>query len=247
VDKSGQDIHQLLLDKSQSRQKEAQSSITMLQQQLETMSANGEVPLRNANGAATSLTQWFKEAIDYDLDLKRYEKMDQEQLEQRLEAIVEDHYHPEFRRMERMVLLEIVDSAWKDHLLAMDYLRSAVGQVGMAQLDPKVEYKRQGMQMFDVLWASIGERVTDLVFRVEQLNEDFISHTLSETSAKHESYEAKQEPVSQMQQQQEEAINNSGGEKKAMKSLRNVGPKIGRNDPCSCGSGKKYKSCCMRK
>ena len=249
VDKSGQDIHQLLLDKSQHRQKEAQDSIATLQKQLETMSANGEVPLKNANGAATSLTQWFKESIDYDLDLKPFEKMDQEQLEQRLEAIVEDHYHPEFRRMERMVLLEIVDSAWKDHLLAMDYLRSAVGQVGMAQLDPKVEYKRQGMQMFDVLWASIGERVTDLVFRVEQLNEDFISHTLNETSAKHEAYETKQDPVSEMQQQQEEAISNSGsgGEKKQMKSLRNVGPKVGRNDPCSCGSGKKYKSCCMRK
>ncbi len=247
VDKSGQDIHQMLLDKSQQRQKEAQSSIATLQQQLETMSANGEVPLKNANGAASTLTQWFKESIDYDLDLKPYEKMDQEQLEQRLEAIVEDHFHPEFRRMERMVLLEIVDSAWKDHLLAMDYLRSAVGQVGMAQLDPKVEYKRQGMQMFDVLWSSIGERVTDLVFRVEQLNEDFISHTLNETSAKHEAYETKQEPVSEMQQQQEEAIANSGGEKKQMKSLRNTGAKVGRNDPCSCGSGKKYKSCCMRK
>jgi len=247
VDKSGQDIHQMLLDKSHQRQKEAQSSITTLQQQLETMGANGEVPLKNANGAATTLTKWFKDSIDHDLDLKRFEKMDQEQLEQRLEAIVEDHYHPEFRRMERMVLLEIVDSAWKDHLLAMDYLRSAVGQVGMAQLDPKVEYKRQGMQMFDVLWSSIGERVTDLVFRVEQLNEDFISHTLNETSAKHEAYETKQEPVSQMQQQQEEAIANSGGEKKQMKSLRNTGAKVGRNDPCTCGSGKKYKSCCMRK
>ena len=247
VNKSGQDIHQMLLDKSHQRQKEAQTSITSLQQQLETMSANGEVPLKNANGAATTLTQWFKDSIDYDLDLKPYEKMDQEQLEQRLEAIVEDHYHPEFRRMERMVLLEIVDSAWKDHLLAMDYLRSAVGQVGMAQLDPKVEYKRQGMQMFDVLWSSIGERVTDLVFRVEQLNEDFISHTLNETSAKHEAYETKQAPVSEMQQQQEEAIANSGGDKKQMKSLRNTGQKVGRNDPCTCGSGKKYKSCCMRK
>ena len=103
--------------------------------------------------------------------------------------------------------------------------------------------------MFDVLWSSIGERVTDLVFRVEQLNEDFISHTLNETSAKHEAYETKQEHVSEMQQQQEEAIANSGsgGDKKQMKSLRNTGSKVKRNDPCTCGSGKKYKSCCMRK
>jgi preprotein translocase subunit SecA len=212
------------------------------------MNANGEVPLQNANGAAKSLTSWFKDSIDYDLDLEAYERMDYEQLEQRLEAIVEDHYHPEFRRMERMVLLEIVDSAWKDHLLAMDYLRSAVRQMGMAQLDPKVEYKRQGMEMFKGLWSSIGERVTDLVFRVEQLNEDFVSHTLTETTAKHEEFEERlPEQKSGMQRQQEEAIANSGGEKKTMESLRNVGPKVKRNDPCPCGSGKKYKSCCLRK
>ena len=250
TDKRGEEIHNLLLDKSYQRQLQAQTSIETLQSQLEKMNANGEVPLKNANGAAKSLTDWFKDSIDYDLELKNYERMDFEQLEQRLEAIVEDHYHPEFRRMERMVLLEIVDSAWKDHLLAMDYLRSAVRQMGMAQLDPKVEYKRQGMDMFKGLWASIGERVTDLVFRVEQLNEDFVSHTLTETSARQEEFEEKlPEPrqQSEMQREQEEAIENSGGEKKSMQSLRNVGPKVGRNDPCPCGSGKKYKSCCLRK
>jgi preprotein translocase subunit SecA len=248
--KRGEEIHNLLLDKSHQRQQQAIASIETLQGQLEQMNANGEVPLQNANGAAKSLTSWFKESIDYDLDLKAYERMDYEQLEQRLEAIVEDHYHPEFRRMERMVLLEIVDSAWKDHLLAMDYLRSAVRQMGMAQLDPKVEYKRQGMEMFKGLWASIGERVTDLVFRVEQLNEDFVSHTLTETTAKHEEFkEQLPEPQqkSDMQRQQEEAIANSGGNQKTMESLRNVGPKIKRNDPCPCGSGKKYKNCCLRK
>ena len=91
--------------------------------------------------------------------------------------------------MERTVLLEIVDSAWKDHLLAMDYLRSAVGTRGYAQLDPKVEYKREGMRMFDDLWRSIGERVTDLIFRMEQMNEQFVSNTLVETSAKHDAPE----------------------------------------------------------
>lgn len=246
--KRGEEIHSLLLDKSHQRQQQAITSIETLQGQLETMNANGEVPLQNANGAAKSLTSWFKDSIDYDLDLKAYERMEYEQLEQRLEAIVEDHYHPEFRRMERMVLLEIVDSAWKDHLLAMDYLRSAVRQMGMAQLDPKVEYKRQGMEMFKGLWASIGERVTDLVFRVEQLNEDFVSHTLTETTARHEEFEERlPEQKSDMQRQQEEAISNSGGQKKTMESLRNVGPKVKRNDPCPCGSGKKYKSCCLRK
>ena len=150
--------------------------------------------------------------------------------------------------MERMVLLEIVDSAWKDHLLAMDYLRSAVGQRGMAQLDPKVEYKREGMRMFEGLWVSIGERVTDLVFRMEQMNEDFVSNTLVETSARHDDADAAAQQVQQSDigQEQTDAIDRSGAAQ-SIETIRNRDEKIGRNDPCPCGSGKKYKSCCLRK
>ena len=58
--------------------------------------------------------------------------------------------------MERVLILEILDTAWKDHLLAMDHLRSSVGLSGYAQLDPKVEYKREGMRMYQQMWRSIG-------------------------------------------------------------------------------------------
>ncbi|MFT7633925.1 MAG: preprotein translocase subunit SecA, partial [Mariniblastus sp.] len=203
----------------------------------------------NANGEATKLSDWFRQTLDFDLAVDQYESLDREELEQSLEAIVEDHYHPEFRRMERMVLLEIVDSAWKDHLLAMDYLRSAVGQRGMAQLDPKVEYKREGMRMFEGLWVSIGERVTDLVFRMEQMNEDFVSNTLVETSARHDEANTTQQAPQEsgIGQEQSDAIDNSGGGKQQVETIRNREEKVGRNDPCPCGSGKKHKSCCMRK
>ena len=144
-----------------------------------------------------------------------------------------------------MVLLEIVDSAWKDHLLAMDYLKSAVGQRGMAQLDPKVEYKREGMRMFDGLWVSIGERVTDLIFRMEQMNEAFVSNTLVETSARHDDASSIQE-TSDIGQEQQDAIDRSNA-KQRVETIRNRDVKVGRNDPCPCGSGKKYKACCMRK
>ena len=146
--------------------------------------------------------------------------------------------------MERMVLLEIVDSSWKDHLLAMDYLKTAVGQRGMAQLDPKVEYKREGMKMFDGLWTSIGERATDLVFRMEQMNEDFVSNTLVETSARHD--EAPQMVETEQTRRQNDSVDRSGGAQK-VETIRNRESKVGRNDPCPCGSNKKYKSCCMRK
>ena len=82
--------------------------------------------------------------------------------------------------------LEIVDTAWKDHLLVMDHLRSSVGLKGYAQMDPKVEYKREGMSLFETMWKSIGERVTDLIFRMDQLDEEFVGSTWVETAARHD-------------------------------------------------------------
>ncbi|MDG1873541.1 MAG: SEC-C metal-binding domain-containing protein [Mariniblastus sp.] len=245
--KQREEIREILLNKSKHSQKEAQGVIKSLQSEIEHVSESGGVPLLNANGVANRLTDWFKSNLDYELELEAVERLEKEELEQKLEAIVEDHYHPEIRRMERMVLLEIVDSAWKDHLLAMDYLRSAVGQRGMAQLDPKVEYKREGMRMFEGLWTSIGERVTDLIFRMEQINEDFVSHTLVETSARHDDASLAQAPESDIAREQDDAINNSGEGKQTVETIRNRDVKVGRNDPCPCGSGKKYKSCCLRK
>jgi preprotein translocase subunit SecA len=104
------------------------------------------------------------------------------------------------------------------------------------------------MRMFEGLWGSIGERVTDLVFRMEQMNEAFVSNTLTETSARHDEAPTPQQPQeSDIGREQEEAINQSGGGKRVAAPIRNQGSKVGRNDPCPCGSGKKYKSCCLRK
>ena len=125
----------------------------------------------------------------------------------------------------------------------MDHLRSAVSFVGYAQVDPKVEYKREGMRLFDDMWISLGQRVTDLIFRMEQLDEQFVGSTFVETSAIHEQAPS----TSEIAQQQQEAIDASQqrGDVK-IDPIRNRGKKVGRNEPCPCGSGKKYKNCCMR-
>ena len=80
-------------------------------------------------------------------------------------------------------MLQILDSAWKEHLLAMDHLRSSVGLRGYAQVDPKVEYKREGMSLFDSMWVSVGNYVTDLIFKMEQLDEGFVGSTWVESAA----------------------------------------------------------------
>jgi preprotein translocase subunit SecA len=245
--KQREDIRNFLYEKSLQSQSKASQAMEQLKRNIDQLADGGQLPLADSNGAAKSLANWFRDTLKQELPLAKLEDCQRDELEQRLESLVEDHFHPEFRRMERMVLLEIVDTAWKDHLLAMDYLRSAVGQRGMAQLDPKVEYKREGMRLFEGLWVSIGERVTDIVFRVEQLNEDFVSHTLVETSARHDEFQPqRQQPTSDIGREQMDAIENSGKGEYRVEQVRNREAKVGRNDPCPCGSGKKYKVCCMR-
>jgi preprotein translocase subunit SecA len=181
-------------------------------------------------------------AYDPKLSEEEASKLDREQLEQRATLAIDEHFRPEMRRMERALVLHILDAAWKDHLLAMDHLRSSVSLRSYAQVDPKVEYKREGMRTFEVMWNSIADRVTDLIFRMEQLDESFVGSTWKETSATHD----EAPPATAMGNQQQSAIDGSQGQRK-IEPIRNKGEKVGRNDPCPCGSGKKFKNCCMRK
>ena len=132
------------------------------------------------------LSDWLAEKYNYELPPEEMLRCDAERLERHLTAAVEDRYRPEMRKMERALVLQLLDTAWKDHLLAMDHLRSSVGLRGYAQIDPKVEYKREGMRIFEQMWDSVGERVTDLIFRMEQLDEGFVGSTWTESEAIHQ-------------------------------------------------------------
>jgi preprotein translocase subunit SecA len=157
-------------------------------------------------------------------------------------------FRPEMRRMERSLLLNQLDSAWKNHLYTMDHLRSTVGLRGYAQEDPKIVYKREGMKEFDAMWEGVEDKVSDLVFRMEE-EEGFqetlwsIGATIHESAPKVEFQHSEQS----IEGQQEAAIANSQKGEKKKEPIRNRAEKVGRNEPCPCGSGKKYKVCCMRK
>ena len=130
----------------------------------------------------------------------------------------------------------------KTTCLAMDHLRSSVGLRGYAQIDPKVEYKREGMRIFEQMWTSVGERVTDLIFRMEQLDEGFVGSTWKESEAIHQDAQS----AGEIAAQQQAAIEGTEVDHKPQ-PIRNRQQRVGRNDPCPCGSGKKFKKCCMRK
>ena len=163
---------------------------------------------------------------------------------------------PEMREMEKAVLLQILDSSWMEHLRAMDHLRSSIGLQGYAQIDPKVEYKREGMRIFAEMWTGIGDRVTDLIFRVEQFDPEFLNYLgsqwkLDRAQTIHQQAESQLAPSAaqgSVRHQQDAAIAGSQqSPEKKREPLRNLAKKVGRNDPCPCGSGKKFKACHMRK
>jgi preprotein translocase subunit SecA len=193
------------------------------------------------NGHLESLSQWLKKELRYDLPPDKIGDMERGELERCLIVAVDERFRPEMCKMERTLLLQILDQAWKDHLLVMDHLRSSVGLRGYAQVDPKVEFKREGMRLFERMWRSVGQRVTDLIFRMEQLDEGFIGSTWTESEAIHEEAPSTSEIVDQ----QQAAIDGTQADKKPQ-PIRRREERVGRNDPCPCGSGKKYKRCCGR-
>jgi preprotein translocase subunit SecA len=246
--KQRDEIRAVLIEHSRQAQQKAETAIAEAQQRLNRMFGDSEAghtarAAAGPNGQLDSLSSWLEQSFNYKLSSEEIGKLDREALEQRLLSAIDDRYRPEMRRMERMLLLQIVDTAWKDHLLVMDRLRSSVGLVGYAQVDPKVEYKREGMKLFEQMWNSIGDQSTGLIFRMEQLNEDFVGSTWVETAATHAEAPGATEEFARSQQQ-----TNTGADVDAKpEPIRNRGSRVGRNDPCPCGSGKKYKNCCLRK
>jgi preprotein translocase subunit SecA len=246
--KQRDEIRALLVEHSRTNQQRANEALAEVRRRVEQLfdGQPDDRPMAAAadgNGALDSLTEWLRDSFDAELDSAELARLDRQQLQRRLELAVEDHFRPEMRRMERALLLQILDTAWKDHLLAMDHLRSSVGLRGYAQVDPKVEYKREGMRTFEQMWNSVGERVTDLIFRMEQLDEDFVGSTWQGATALHD----EAPPATQIAAQQQSAIDASQQTDRKIEPIRNLEQRVGRNEPCPCGSGKKYKNCCLRK
>jgi preprotein translocase subunit SecA len=244
--KQSDEIRNVLVRYSRTFQNQGAIVMAQLRERIGELAAAGHIPLANSPEQTEALAKWLRETVEFELPEKEWHDLEREDLQERLISVVADHFHPEMRRMERMVLLDVVDNAWKDHLLAMDYLKSAVGQRGMAQLDPKVEYKREGMRLFEGLWNSIGERVTDLIYRMEHLNPGFVSDTFvrSNIQAEHQQYNPSE---AAREQQATVDASTAAGDGKVSQPIRNRRGKVGRNDPCPCGSGKKFKQCCIHK
>jgi preprotein translocase subunit SecA len=187
---------------------------------------------------AQELSGWAREHWQVEVPAEQLVGKPHEQVRDILWNAYDDRYRPEMHQMERSLVLNQLDASWKNHLYTMDHLRAGIGLVGYAQEDPKTAYKQQGMKAFKEMRDAMEDKVTDLVFRLED-TEGF-QESLWQIGAT--IHEAAPRAAAQIQSQQQ----GSTGEEKVTDPIRNRGEKVGRNDPCPCGSGKKYKNCHMR-
>jgi preprotein translocase subunit SecA len=171
------------------------------------------------------------------MDADAMEGLDAEGLAQRIydHAIsVYDEKESEFtaenlRKWERFVMLQTVDNLWKDHLLSMDHLKEGIGLRGYAQQNPLLVYKKEGFEMFNHMIGRVKEETISILFRtrIERSGADL---------------------TDRIEKPPERDLVFSGGDKGGVRKepVKRSGEKIGRNAPCPCGSGKKYKKCCGR-
>jgi preprotein translocase subunit SecA len=134
---------------------------------------------------------------------------------------------PAMRYHERMIMLQIVDTLWKDHLLAMDHLKEGIGLRGYGQRDPLVEYKKESFELFEGLMDAIEEDTLRFLYLLQPVEE-----------------KKQVEQIERKQKKQQMILNQVGGDGDgARQQVKRDAPKVGRNDPCPCGSGKKFKKC----
>ena len=148
------------------------------------------------------------------------------------------HLRQELSKLEQRLLLDTYDRAWKDHLYNMDFLKENVGLQGWAERDPKNVYKKEGYEMFVKTLAGIRDRITSRVFKLEVSDEEEMHSIYQITSAIHSEFRDLE-----MQQQAAMEGASAGGQPAKVAQIVIEGPKVGRNDPCWCGSGKKFKKC----
>ncbi len=197
-----------------------------------------ELALEREFGAELPLQQWLEED----------ENLHEETLRERILATLVQAYREKeqlagsqvVRNFEKAVMLQVLDTAWKEHLAAMDYLRQGIGLRGYAQKDPRQEYKKEAFAMFQAMLDRIKHEVISVLTRVQVRAESDVA-AVEEQRRSHAQLNFRHADASAMSEEAGESGDEAGQERR--QPFTRDGRKIGRNEPCPCGSGKKYKQC----
>ncbi|MDT7541103.1 MAG: preprotein translocase subunit SecA [Acidobacteriota bacterium] len=172
----------------------------------------------------------FEHATSQEVQKTIWEKLKAKYAEKEAQVGVEA-----MRTYERIIMLNIIDAQWKDHLLALDHLKQGIGLVGYGQKDPLVEYKKESFDLFQSMLDRIDTITIRSLFNLQVVAEQAPEQLQQRRRAR---------PTAMQFTGPNQGAAAAGEEAGASKTITRTQPKIGRNDPCSCGSGKKYKKCC---
>ena len=213
-----------------------------------------EWDLKRITDGLEQITPEFRGRLKIDDDYIR--SLDEEKLREDIKTIFDEIYAEkeaeigteQMREVERMILLRVVDNRWMDHIDAMDQLKDGIGLRGYGQQDPAVAYAQEGFSMFEELIADIREETVKFCYNVTVTTKTERRNVVSgQTSAAKEEYkDDTQAPPQKGGRGAMPAAAPKAEKTGKQETIRRDMPKVGRNDPCPCGSGKKYKNCCGR-
>ena len=201
-------------------------------------------------GLETALNEEFGQALPVGRWLEEDNMLDEAGLRKKIHsAIVEEFEAKEamvgsegMRNYEKHVMLNVLDKLWKEHLAAMDYLRQSIGLRGYAQKNPKQEYKREAFEMFSELLEKMKYEVISILSKVKIQSNEQVEQLEANENPEVVNVNYQHADAAGMQQPQGEA-EAPEERKETAQPYQRAEKKIGRNDPCYCGSGKKYKQC----
>ncbi len=194
-----------------------------------------EGALEHEYGVKLPIQQWLEE------DKRLFEEPLREKIVEQMSAFYEsksERIGELMRTLEKQVMLHVLDTLWKEHLQNMDHLRQGIGLRAYAQKNPKQEYKRESFQLFEQLLDNLKHEVTRVLYKVEPV-------TPEQMEAMERRRLAAEQEMRRRQQLQHESVSALGDKPspQAQAPVRRSMAKVGRNEPCPCGSGKKYKAC----
>ena len=202
-----------------------------------------EQALEREFGLRLPVRQWLEEDSELDEEGLRQRVVDavQAAADEKARAIGE----PVFRQLEKVVMLQVLDQHWKDHLASMDQLRQGIGLRGFAQKDPKQEYKREAFEMFSDMLNRVKRDVIGLLARVQVQDEEEVQAVQASRAAPaHLQFQHPEASAAALPEEAAPAAAAAGGGAPApVETFVRKERKVGRNEPCPCGSGKKYKHC----
>ncbi|MGB1984439.1 MAG: preprotein translocase subunit SecA, partial [Porticoccaceae bacterium] len=200
----------------------------------------------------SGLEQAVKTEFATDLPIQQWldddQRFHEEQLRDKVVNEVQANYEASYahvgdamREVERQIMLQLLDNLWKDHLTNMDQLRQGIGLRAYAQKNPKQEYKRESFELFEQLLENIKHETIRYLSHVQVSSQEDVDRIEQQRKNQALNHQYQHAQLNELNDSEDETNQNSPD---SVKPVLRSGPKVGRNSPCPCGSGKKYKQCC---